>query len=38
VNQSPYQDGWLFKLKVSDRAELDRLLARDAYAKSAGVR
>jgi len=38
VNQSPYQDGWLFKLKVSDRAELERLLARDAYAKSAGVR
>jgi glycine cleavage system H protein len=37
VNQSPYQDGWLFKLKVSDRAELDGLLARDAYAKSAGV-
>jgi glycine cleavage system H protein len=37
VNQSPYKDGWLFKLKVSDRAELDGLLARDAYAKSAGV-
>jgi glycine cleavage system H protein len=37
VNQSPYKDGWLFKLKISDRAELDGLLARDAYAKSAGV-
>jgi glycine cleavage system H protein len=37
VNQSPYKDGWLFKLKLSDRAELDGLLARDAYAKSAGV-
>jgi glycine cleavage system H protein len=37
VNQSPYKDGWLFKLKVSDRAELDRLLAREAYAKSAGL-
>lgn len=37
VNQSPYRDGWLFKIKVADRGELDRLLARDAYAKSAGV-
>jgi len=37
VNQSPYKDGWLFKLKLSDHAELDGLLARDAYAKSAGV-
>jgi glycine cleavage system H protein len=37
VNESPYKDGWLFKLKVTDRAELDGLLARDAYAKSAGV-
>ena len=37
VNQSPYGDGWLFKLKVSDRRELEDLLARDAYAKSAGA-
>jgi glycine cleavage system H protein len=37
VNESPYRDGWLFKLKLSDRAELDQLLARDAYAKSAGL-
>jgi glycine cleavage system H protein len=37
VNQSPYGGGWLFKLRLADRAELDRLLARDAYAKSAGV-
>jgi glycine cleavage system H protein len=37
VNQSPYGGGWLFKLKVADRAELDALLVRDAYAKSAGV-
>ena len=31
------RQGWLFKIKVADRAELDGLLARDAYAKSAGV-
>jgi glycine cleavage system H protein len=37
VNKSPYGEGWLFKLKLADRAELDTLLARDAYAKSAGV-
>jgi glycine cleavage system H protein len=37
VNQSPYGEGWLFKLKIADRADLDGLLAREAYAKSAGV-
>ena len=37
VNQSPYKEGWLFKIKVANRSELDNLLARDAYAKSAGV-
>jgi glycine cleavage system H protein len=37
VNQSPYADGWLFKIKLADRGELDGLLARDAYAKSAGL-
>jgi glycine cleavage system H protein len=37
VNEAPYGKGWLFKIKLSDRAELDKLLARDAYAKSAGV-
>lgn len=37
VNRSPYGEGWLFKLRIADRAELDALLARDAYAKSAGV-
>ncbi|HEV3009615.1 MAG TPA: glycine cleavage system protein GcvH [Burkholderiales bacterium] len=37
VNASPYGTGWLFKVRLADRAELDALLARDAYAKSAGV-
>ncbi len=37
VNEAPYGKGWLFKLKLADRSELDGLLARDAYAKSAGV-
>jgi glycine cleavage system H protein len=37
VNESPYKEGWIFKLKIANRSELDSLLARDAYAKSAGV-
>ena len=37
VNEAPYGSGWLFKIKLADKAELGELLARDAYAKSAGV-
>ena len=37
VNESPYKDGWLFKLKLANKGEVAELLARDAYAKSAGV-
>ena len=37
VNESPYGQGWLFKLKLANKAELAELLSRDAYAKSAGV-
>ena len=37
VNQSPYGTGWLFKIKLANKSELDSLLARDAYAKSVGV-
>ena len=32
VNQSPYQDGWLFRVKLSDASELDALLSADDYA------
>ena len=35
VNESPYEGGWLFKLKLSDPKELGELLAADAYQKSA---
>ena len=31
VNNSPYESGWLFKVKVSDAAELDSLLTPEAY-------
>ena len=37
VNESPYEKGWLFKLRVANKGELAELLGRDAYAKSAGV-
>ncbi len=37
VNESPYEKGWLFKLRVKDKKELAELMARDEYAKAAGV-
>ncbi len=35
VNESPYGDGWLFKVKMSDPSELDALLDGDGYAAAA---
>jgi glycine cleavage system H protein len=37
VNESPYKKGWLFKLKLADKGELEKLLGSDAYSKSAGL-
>jgi glycine cleavage system H protein len=37
VNESPYEGGWLFKLKLSNPKEMSELLAADAYEKSAGA-
>lgn len=31
VNDEPYAEGWLFKLKVADMSELDGLLSADQY-------
>lgn len=31
VNSSPYENGWFFKMKPSDLAELDELLDADGY-------
>lgn len=33
VNEDPYGDGWLFKVKLADPGELDSLLDADAYAE-----
>lgn len=32
INESPYEDGWILKLKLSDAAALDTLLDAEAYA------
>lgn len=31
VNSDPYGDGWLFKVKMADAADLDKLLTADEY-------
>jgi glycine cleavage system H protein len=31
VNSDPYGDGWMLKMRVSDPAELEKLLTADAY-------
>lgn len=33
INDSPYHQGWMFRVKIDDAAELDRLLGGDAYQK-----
>ncbi len=33
INESPYQDGWIMKLKMADPAELESLLDAAAYKK-----
>ena len=31
VNESPYEDGWFFRVKISDAAELEAMLDADGY-------
>ncbi|GAA3569356.1 glycine cleavage system protein GcvH [Marinobacter xestospongiae] len=33
VNEDPYGDGWLFKVRLADTGELDSLLDAEAYAE-----
>ena len=33
INEDAYGDGWIFKMKLDDKAELDDLLDADAYAE-----
>lgn len=36
VNNDPYGDGWMIRLKLDDAAEVDGLLAAEAYEKLIG--
>ncbi|MCK5057860.1 MAG: glycine cleavage system protein GcvH [Candidatus Aminicenantes bacterium] len=31
INQSPYEDGWVFKIKIEDEGELDDMMDADLY-------
>jgi glycine cleavage system H protein len=35
INQEPYADGWIFKLRLADAGELAKLLDADAYTQFA---
>jgi len=36
VNESPYEDGWMIKVKIADLSELDHLLSAEAYEAEVG--
>ena len=38
LNTAPYEDGWMFKLRVTDESELEKLLGPDAYRELAESR
>ncbi len=31
INKDPYGDGWVVQIKLSDQAEIEKLLSKDAY-------
>ncbi|MES3039880.1 MAG: glycine cleavage system protein GcvH [Pseudomonadota bacterium] len=35
VNSAPYTDGWLYRIRISDVSELDKLLSADEYTAQA---
>ena len=35
LNSAPYDDGWMFKLRVADTAEVEKLLSAEDYQKVA---
>ncbi|MFC1602084.1 glycine cleavage system protein GcvH [Pseudomonadota bacterium] len=37
VNEDPYGDGWLFKVRLADETELDNLLDADGYRAAADI-
>ena len=36
VNQSPYEEGWFMKIKMTNPSELDELMSQDAYKEMIG--
>ena len=36
INESPYDDGWLLRVKLSDPAELEKLLSAEQYGEQVG--
>ncbi|WP_420385604.1 glycine cleavage system protein GcvH [Roseivirga sp.] len=36
VNESPFEDGWMIKIKMSDTSELDGLMSADEYKEHIG--
>jgi glycine cleavage system H protein len=36
VNTDPFGEGWMIRVRVTDKAELDQLLSSDDYAKQVG--
>ncbi|WP_461481610.1 glycine cleavage system protein GcvH [Porticoccus sp.] len=36
INDSPYDDGWFYKIKMSEPEELDDLMDAEAYADASG--
>jgi glycine cleavage system H protein len=37
VNNDPYQNGWMVKVKVSDKSEFDALMSADDYKNLVGA-
>jgi glycine cleavage system H protein len=36
ISASPYEEGWFFKLKMSDPSELEKLMSHEAYQEMIG--
>ncbi len=36
VNESPYEDGWMIKIKLSDSSQVDGLMSADTYKEHIG--
>ncbi len=37
INQSPYEEGWIIKIKVKDESEMDNLMSAKGYADHIGA-